>query len=139
MNIFSTEFFSVFDNDQDLMIDYKELMTGISAVYRGSFSQKIRLIFRLFDYNEDWVVDKQEMSKMLTSIYTVCNYSDSETKMAKEVDFFVNTLIKDSKRPDVLTFDEFKEVILLQPCVVQCFNLESATVVRRNSIHIWTQ
>jgi len=135
---FFTRMFYVFDNDQDSMIDYKELMVGISVIYRGTFLQKLRLIFKLFDSNEDFVVDKQEMTKTLTSLYEVCKKdTDEETNVSKEVDFFANMLAKDSKRPDMLTFDEFREVILLQPCVVQCFSLESSTM-RNNSVHLWT-
>jgi len=136
---FFTRMFYVFDNDQDSMIDYKELMVGISVIQRGTFVQKLRLIFRLFDCNEDCVIDRQEMTKMLTSVYAVCqSATDAETNVAKEVDFFASTLLKDTKRADNITFDEFREVILLQPFVVQCFNLESSTMMKINSFHIWT-
>jgi len=72
---FMQRLFTVFDNDQDMCVDFKELIHGISVLCRGSVHQKMKLIFKVIDSNDDQLVDKVEMTKILQHIYNVINKS----------------------------------------------------------------
>jgi len=63
--------FYVFDSDQDYSVDFRELVSGLSVLCRGSIHQKMKLVFRLIDCSDDQLIDKEEMTKILLSIYNV--------------------------------------------------------------------
>jgi len=67
--------FQIFDLDHDSYVDFKELMTGLSVLCRGSIEDRLRMCFQLFDRNQDGFVDRDELRSMLTSMYSLLSPS----------------------------------------------------------------
>uniref|UniRef100_A0A7S2RX58 Calmodulin n=1 Tax=Mucochytrium quahogii TaxID=96639 RepID=A0A7S2RX58_9STRA len=60
--------FKVFDHKMTGVIDYEEFVTGLAVCCRGSFDEKVALIFRIYDIDNNNHVSKDEMRTMLHQI-----------------------------------------------------------------------
>ena len=63
--------FHVFDINNDGIIDFYELASGISILCAGSKSSKVSASFALFDRNGDGKISLNEMIIYLTSVFRV--------------------------------------------------------------------
>jgi len=114
------------DEDQDMALDFKELVHGLSKLCRGNTREKLKFCFEVFDTNADGFVTRAELSKILSSIYNMLENNNSNYDSSDEILFFVDMLFKsgDKDHDNLLSFKEFQEVALLQPLIIKCFNLD---------------
>jgi len=118
---FCHKFFTALDCDHDSLVDFKDLMIGLSAIYRGAVKDKLTVCCRVFGASATSRVQRTELHKLLFSIYKLVE-SSTEKIISREVDFFADMFYKNDKG-EGMTVETFKECVLLQPAVVKCFNL----------------
>jgi len=63
--------FTVFDQDQNGLIDFNELMLGLSTFSKGTIEQKLKMIFKSFDLNGDDLLDKSEITQMFQTLFSM--------------------------------------------------------------------
>jgi len=63
--------FTVFDQDQNGLIDFNELMLGLSTFSKGTVEQKLKMIFKSFDLNGDNLLDKSEITQMFQTLFSM--------------------------------------------------------------------
>ncbi|KAL4176746.1 hypothetical protein KRP22_001687 [Phytophthora ramorum] len=75
--------FDLFDRDNNGLVDFNELASGLSVLCGGSQTDKVRAAFNLYDVNHDGYISLGEMRLYLTSVFKVLFEvnPDSEAQM----------------------------------------------------------
>jgi len=60
--------FHLFDNKHTGTIDFEEFLAGMAVCAKGSFEEKVHLIFRIYDIDENQHVSKAELRTMLHQV-----------------------------------------------------------------------
>lgn len=105
--------FEILDNDNDGRIDGLELVAGLVLVCRGSFEEKVKVLFEAFDFNLNSQLGKSELSMMITSC--VCGVialtgggEDSEPSLEYFDEIIEEAFIKaDRDANGIVSYDEF--------------------------------
>ncbi|KDO22666.1 hypothetical protein SPRG_10981 [Saprolegnia parasitica CBS 223.65] len=63
--------FEIFDTDQNGLVDFLELSSGLSVLCGGRKEDRVKAAFDLYDLNHDGVVSLDEMTTYLTSVFKV--------------------------------------------------------------------
>ncbi|RLN27059.1 hypothetical protein BBO99_00004741 [Phytophthora kernoviae] len=63
--------FELFDKDNNGLVDFNELASGLSVLCGGSQTDKVRAAFNLYDVNHDGYISLGEMRLYLTSVFKV--------------------------------------------------------------------
>ncbi|TMW58082.1 hypothetical protein Poli38472_013556 [Pythium oligandrum] len=63
--------FALFDADNNGVVDFSELASGLSVLCGGTESDKVRAAFNLYDVNHDSYISLGEMRLYLTSVFKV--------------------------------------------------------------------
>ena len=63
--------YDIFDTNSDGVVHFTELSSGLSVLCGGSADAKAEAAFKLYDYNGDGVITQDEMTRYLTSVFTV--------------------------------------------------------------------
>jgi len=120
---FVRRLFDAFDEDRDSLLDFKELMCGLSAVCRGPIKRKLHVCWRMFNATNAPAITWKEIRPLLFSIYKTVD-TLPEKEIWRDVDFFSNHFLKDGKtEEDDICPTEFNEFALLQPAIVKCFHM----------------
>jgi Ca2+-binding EF-hand superfamily protein len=119
---FCQKLFDALDCDHDSLVDFKDLMLGLSAIHRGTVKEKLHVCCRTFGATGTTRLHRSELQKILFSIYKLVEHS-SDKVITREVNFFSDMFFKNDKNDEGISETTFKECILFQPAVVKCFNL----------------
>jgi Ca2+-binding EF-hand superfamily protein len=65
------ELFEVFDDSNEGLVDFSELMSGLSILCGGNRDDKARAAFALFDTSENGFISKDEMATYLKSVFKI--------------------------------------------------------------------
>jgi Ca2+-binding EF-hand superfamily protein len=76
--------FCYFDVNRDKRVDFKELISGLSILIKGTNEEKLKMCFTLFDRNSDDFVDREEMHAMLTALYNLFSHPNSPSPKATQ-------------------------------------------------------
>lgn len=63
--------YTLFDHDGNGVVDIHELFAGISILFAGNETEKIRVAFELYDESEDGLLQFDEFLAFLASYFTV--------------------------------------------------------------------
>jgi len=85
---FCQKLFDSLDADNDSLVDFKDLMLCLSAIYRGTVKEKLTVCSRLFGGNAGRVY-RADVHKLLFSIYKLVEQSN-EKVILREVNFFTD-------------------------------------------------
>jgi len=62
--------FKAFDHKNAGVIDFEDFLTGLAVCSRGSFDEKVKLIFQIYDIDDNQHISKLELRTMLHQIPT---------------------------------------------------------------------
>jgi Ca2+-binding EF-hand superfamily protein len=65
------QLFDIFDIDDDGVVDFTELMSGLSIICVGSKIDKLKTVFSLYDYDRRGYIAPDEVNRYLRSVYNV--------------------------------------------------------------------
>ena len=108
--------FDAFDTDDNGVVDYKELTSGLSVLCRGSRKDRVEAAFALHDMNGDGFISLDEMTRYLRSVYRVLYIMKPDIKGQMEVgpdelaERTSQQAFRDADRDQdgLLSFDEFQ-------------------------------
>ena len=63
--------FTIFDSNDDGVVDAAEFLSGLSVLVGGDQHAKIRAAFDMYDYNKDGYISLHEFERYLVSVFTV--------------------------------------------------------------------
>ncbi len=115
------QLFLVFDTSKDNRIDFRELMTGLSVLLKGSREEKLMFCFKTMDVENRGLISKQEVALILHGFMKNVYLENEQHKLEELLDTAFNTL--DDDRDGLLTFDQFRQFAHANPALFQCFML----------------
>lgn len=106
--------FNAFDRQRSGSINFKDFVTGLSALSRGSVKEKLLWAFKLYDINGDGLITRDELHDIVSSIYKLMGkYTDPAVDKNTAKDHVERVFQKlDLNRDGVVTVDEFMETCL---------------------------
>merc|ERR1740115_197054 len=72
--------YELFDTNDDGVLDFTELGTGLTPLVGGTQDEKAKAAFDLYDYNGDGVISLDEMTRYLTAVFKVMYAAESGTE-----------------------------------------------------------
>ena len=79
------QLFDAFDVNQDGVVDFPELTSGLTVLCSGSRDDKVRAAFDLYDYNGDGYITMDEITRYLTAVFRVLYKTSKSTRDSLEV------------------------------------------------------
>eukprot|EP01113_Clastostelium_recurvatum_P037055 TRINITY_DN5380_c0_g1_i1.p1 TRINITY_DN5380_c0_g1~~TRINITY_DN5380_c0_g1_i1.p1 ORF type:complete len:353 (+),score=76.97 TRINITY_DN5380_c0_g1_i1:85-1059(+) len=114
--------FTIFDNDKDGTVSFKELVTGLSNLFRGTYEDALAVAFKVFDGDNDGYMDQADVREMLISVFGMFLPSDpavlQKVEFENTMHFFAQAMfqassrvaIGDTEKPDTeVSFEDFCE------------------------------
>jgi len=87
--------FRAFDVSHNGVINFEELVLGVSALSRGSVSDKLRWVFTLYDADGDGTISRQELRDVVSAVHRLtCHGNIAGRTLFSEVETAVNTASK---------------------------------------------
>jgi len=122
--------FEIFDEDGDKMLDFKELMCGLSIIYQGTMDEKLRLIFKSFDEGNKNYLTRVEVLRMFEHVYktfyrpiilsNIGPGSEQGDQVWEQLVAFVNKVFE-GRDGDKLSIEGLKRIIIIHPLILECF------------------
>ena len=66
--IINTRLFSVFDTNNDNLLDIREFIIGMTTLFSGNFEQLLKLIFNFYDFDKDGKINLNDIRVVLSYI-----------------------------------------------------------------------
>jgi hypothetical protein len=79
------QLFDAFDVNQDGVVDFPELTSGLSVLCDGSRDDKVRAAFDLYDFNRDGYITMDEITRYLTAVFRVLYKTSKSTRESLKV------------------------------------------------------
>ncbi|KAF0972855.1 hypothetical protein FDP41_009104 [Naegleria fowleri] len=62
-------YYKIFDSDKSETIDFREFVTGLSVLLKGSFEEKVDFIFSVYDEDGNGFIERHEMIHLLSCLF----------------------------------------------------------------------
>nr|XP_023657760.1 guanylyl cyclase inhibitory protein-like [Paramormyrops kingsleyae] len=66
---YAEQIFRTLDNNEDGVVDFREYVTAISMLTKGSPVEKLRWSFMLYDKDKDGSITREEMLEIMQAVY----------------------------------------------------------------------
>jgi len=81
--------YKTLDVNHDKRVDFKELMTGLSVLSKGTLDEKLEFWFQIFDSDKDGLLSKPELDMLMEHAYKTI-YREKMSK--RDMKFFEQVL-----------------------------------------------
>ncbi|KAH3746126.1 TBC1 domain family member 2B [Pelomyxa schiedti] len=120
------QLFKIFDENGDNRLDFRELMTGLSLLSKGSLEDKLMLCFRTYDPENKGYISKSAVVDMLFSVYKNSSPAlvakDPEKIMCALKDLVDKLCVHLGIHGDIpLSFEDFRQFVNCQPQLIEHF------------------
>lgn len=106
------------------MVDFKEFIVVLSLMGRGAFEDKLGLIFKMYDMDEDGYIGRAEL-EYLIQLQTQA-LGDNSSPSSERAQFLFDQY--DTDKDGRLSFDEFKNAVIKDQCLLGAFNLYNGLI-----------
>jgi Ca2+-binding EF-hand superfamily protein len=72
--------FDIFDSDNNGVVDFSDMASGLSVLCSGSRDAKAKAVFSLYDFNGDGFISIDEMTRYLTCVFKVVYETEPGTE-----------------------------------------------------------
>ena len=118
--------FDLFDEDQSASLDFRELIKFLSIVLKGSFEEKLRLIFRLFAVKEGDFLSAPEFTHLMSKVMKMYRLGlDFDgvpaDKIVEHVDLQILSVLKGEWSSQKANWDMFNSFVVKDEIMMSCF------------------
>jgi len=113
--------FAEFDQNGDGTLDFRDYVTSLSTLCRGTPNAKITMLLRIFDKDKRGHLTPEDLTNLMRWQFRSMEFRDTEEMVKTSVDIAFSEF--DIDRDGKLSFDEFFWVCHKQPMVVQMLDL----------------
>eukprot|EP00126_Sphaerothecum_destruens_P002988 Sdes_comp16434_c0_seq1m5774 len=89
-NLITERIFSFFDQDGDGIIDFRELVGGLSVLCKGTQEEKIQYAFKGYDLDSNGFISRHELHKMFKAYFYLSMELVRDVVKALEEEMFAN-------------------------------------------------
>merc|ERR1711916_402607 len=95
---FLDRLFDIFDRENDGLVNFKEFVTGLSLVLKGTHDEKVKVCFEVYDLDHTGLISKKEMYQVLKAINSTLQLvsEDGSTLTKEEIKDFVDDVFANS-------------------------------------------
>ncbi|KAL0480677.1 serine/threonine-protein phosphatase 2B regulatory subunit [Acrasis kona] len=128
-SLFVDRMFSLFDEDNDGTIDFREFICGLSVFCeKGTIDEKLKFSFRIYDFDNDGCIDKEELFKLLEAIVqNSLGIPQEQLHSLVDATFAEADTDGDGK----ISFEEYRVLVTKHPAMIG--NMTITTNVKRNT------
>ena len=119
-SVLTGNMFDTMDQDGSGLIDFKELMTGLSMALRGSPEQRLEFYFQLYDMDGSGTIDEAEIYRLLERGHSTANMHASGAAVQACLDQHGLTNL-DANGDGHISHAEFIEAVKEQPEIMRVF------------------
>ncbi len=139
--------FDLFDEDQSASLDFRELIKFLSIVLKGSFEEKLRLIFRIFAVKDKDFLHASEFTHLMSKVMKMFRLGLDfggvpADKIVEHVDLQILSALKGDWSGQRANWDLFNAFVgkdeIMMACFVQYFDHVFAQDVASPSTMIQT-
>eukprot|EP00698_Gefionella_okellyi_P018234 TRINITY_DN5443_c0_g1_i1.p1 TRINITY_DN5443_c0_g1~~TRINITY_DN5443_c0_g1_i1.p1 ORF type:complete len:266 (-),score=68.15 TRINITY_DN5443_c0_g1_i1:444-1241(-) len=130
--------FHAWDMDKSGSLEFREFLTALSVLNKGSMDEKLDLAFRVFDVHQTGYVDKRELEKMFTAFTAV----NGRILAADDITTLIDKMFSKLNHPGAtkITKIEFTDLVAtdleLRNDFTHLLNVEDlVSAMRRSHIH----
>lgn len=111
--------FSAFDHNKDGKINFREFVTGLSVVQKGTMEERLKFLFDAYDVDGSGTLTPDEVY----NIFKASLASKGETISTKEIRDMVDECFRqiDVNGDGEINYEEFKTAVTNQQLMISCF------------------
>ncbi len=119
--IINTRLFSVFDTNNDNLLDIREFIIGMTTLFSGNFEQLLKLIFNFYDFDKDGKINLNDIRVVLSYIPIKTSEQYKKVNLRYETNNFndrvqiqnelLETLNQIFKEREYLTQEDFNKIV----------------------------
>eukprot|EP00163_Fabomonas_tropica_P030204 TRINITY_DN6738_c0_g1_i2.p1 TRINITY_DN6738_c0_g1~~TRINITY_DN6738_c0_g1_i2.p1 ORF type:complete len:194 (-),score=46.86 TRINITY_DN6738_c0_g1_i2:230-811(-) len=123
--------FRLFDENGDGDINFREFVCGLSVFCKkGTFEEKLHFSFNVYDLDGDGRIDKDEMTQIIKATLVQTPLQLSESQIQSLID---STFAEaDSDGDGRISFEEYKEMVMKHPNILNSMTIESPVALSEN-------
>jgi len=111
--------FSAFDHNKDGKIDFREFVTGLSVVQKGTMEERLKFLFNAYDTDGSGTLTPDEVFR----IFKASLASKGEAVNANQIREMVDECFRqiDVNGDGEINYEEFKTAVTNQQLMISCF------------------
>jgi len=111
--------FSAFDHNKDGKINFREFVTGLSVVQKGTMEERLRFLFDAYDTDGSGTLTPDEVF----NIFKASLSSKGEAVSTEEIRAMVAECYRqiDTDGDGEINYEEFKTAVTNQQLMISCF------------------
>jgi serine/threonine-protein phosphatase 2B regulatory subunit len=112
--------FTLFDSDGSGTINFKQYISGLALLTKGSLKDQIAFSFKLFDLENTGEISQDEMKKMLTAMNSTCSFFGDDGMSSADIDTTVAEIWEKCNVTGTgLNYVEYCNAVAEHPVLVQ--------------------
>eukprot|EP00761_Pharyngomonas_kirbyi_P011762 gb/GECH01011788.1/.p1 GENE.gb/GECH01011788.1/~~gb/GECH01011788.1/.p1 ORF type:complete len:197 (+),score=63.60 gb/GECH01011788.1/:1-591(+) len=123
-SLFVDRMFSLFDEDKDSCIEFKEFLTGLSVFCeKGTIDEKLKFSFRIYDFDDDGCITKDELHRLLEASLVENSLGLSKEQLQSLVD--ATFAEADTDGDGRISFEEYRVLVTKHPSMISNMTISS--------------
>ncbi len=130
---FADRIFSVFDENGDNEVNFKEFVCALSVLCdKGTLEEKIAFTFKVYDIDGDGHIDKDELFGLLKASLIESMVMDiPEEALHALVDQTFSEA--DDNTDGYISFEEYKQLVMTNPNIVNSIRIDHTIITGENA------
>ncbi|KAL9642334.1 hypothetical protein ABK040_007332 [Willaertia magna] len=127
-SLFVDRMFSLFDEDGDGSINFREFICGLSVFCeKGTIDEKLKFSFRIYDFDKDGCISKEELYKLLEASLVENSLGIPQEQLTSLVD--ATFAEADTDGDGKISFEEYRVLVTKHPTMIN--NMTISTAIKK--------